>query len=78
MTSIKEEQVEQKLDTVSQASSIDQEKGGSFEKPFVKSEAEKRFVRKITFTVMPFVAWILMLQVHSGAQSKKPWLTFVS
>ena len=43
--------------------SVDQEKGGGFQQPFVKSEAEKRLVRKITFTIMPLVCWIIIVQV---------------
>ena len=42
---------------------VDTEKGNGFREPFVKSEAEKKLVRKIAFTLMPFVCWILMLQV---------------
>ncbi|KAI8148208.1 major facilitator superfamily domain-containing protein [Fennellomyces sp. T-0311] len=46
---------------------MDMEKGNGFQKPFVKSEAEKKLVRKISFTLIPFVAWILMLQFADKA-----------
>ncbi|KAI7859540.1 major facilitator superfamily domain-containing protein [Circinella umbellata] len=47
--------------------SVDQEKGGGFQQPFVKSEAEKRLVRKITFTIMPLVCWIIIVQFADKA-----------
>ncbi|KAG2218807.1 hypothetical protein INT45_005454 [Circinella minor] len=46
---------------------LDTEKGNGFREPFVKSEAEKKLVRKIAFTLMPFVCWILMLQFADKA-----------
>ena len=49
-------------DTTSVAS-VDHEKGEGFQQQFVKSEAEKRLVRKITFTIMPLVCWIIIVQV---------------
>jgi hypothetical protein len=36
---------------------------GSKDVPFVKSEAEKRLVRKINYTLMPFVGAIIFIQV---------------
>ncbi|KAI9499362.1 major facilitator superfamily domain-containing protein [Zychaea mexicana] len=45
----------------------DEEKAKGFRKPYVKSEAEKKLVRKIACTLMPFVAWILMLQFADKA-----------
>ena len=50
-------------ESVNGAGDTDTEKANSFQKPFVKSEAEKRLVKKIQFTLMPFVIWILILQV---------------
>ena len=47
----------------STASVADMEKGNGFQEPFVKSETEKKFVRKISYTLVPFVIGILMLQV---------------
>ena len=49
-------------DTTS-VTSVDQEKGEGFQQSFVKSEAEKRLVRKITFTIMPLICWIIIVQV---------------
>ncbi|KAG2224263.1 hypothetical protein INT45_000294 [Circinella minor] len=46
---------------------IDTEKANGFRKPFVKSEAEKKLVKKIQFTLMPFVCWILILQFADKA-----------
>ncbi|KAI8150315.1 major facilitator superfamily domain-containing protein [Fennellomyces sp. T-0311] len=45
----------------------DTEKGNGFQEPFVKSKAEKKLVRKIAFTLIPVVAWILMLQFADKA-----------
>ncbi|KAI9250906.1 major facilitator superfamily domain-containing protein [Phascolomyces articulosus] len=45
----------------------DPEKANGFREPFVKSSEEKKLVRKIQFTLMPFVCWILMLQFADKA-----------
>ncbi|KAI9246094.1 major facilitator superfamily domain-containing protein [Phascolomyces articulosus] len=47
--------------------SVDNEKGDGFQKPFVKSEAEERLVRKITYTIMPLVCWIIIVQFADKA-----------
>ncbi|KAI8148204.1 major facilitator superfamily domain-containing protein [Fennellomyces sp. T-0311] len=49
------------------AISLDQEKGAGFQQPFVKSEAEKKLVRKITYTIMPLVSWIIIVQFADKA-----------
>ena len=54
---------EMKNDAASVTSSVDQEQGEGFQQPFVKSEAEKKLVRKITYTIMPLVSWIIIVQV---------------
>ncbi|KAI8145665.1 major facilitator superfamily domain-containing protein [Fennellomyces sp. T-0311] len=47
--------------------SNDAEKANGFQQPFVKSDAEKTLVRKIALTLMPLIAWTLMLQFADKA-----------
>lgn len=39
--------------------------------PFVKSEAEKKLVRKLNWTFMPFVCLIIFVQVNIKRNCKK-------
>ncbi|CDH56181.1 mfs allantoate transporter [Lichtheimia corymbifera JMRC:FSU:9682] len=57
-----------KYDPESATSLSDPEKSSNkIQEPFVKSPEEKKLVRKITFTLMPFIAFVCMLQFADKA-----------
>lgn len=59
-----------KYDPESATSLSDPEKNSNkIQEPFVKSPEEKKLVRKITFTLMPFIAFVCMLQVADNKLS---------
>lgn len=58
-----------KSDSASATTTSDPEKNNNgFQQPYVKSPAEKALVRKITYTIMPLVSWIIIVQVFNRSR----------
>ena len=47
-----------------QVNNSDTEKGITFQTRYVKSKAEKKYLRKVNLAFIPLVTWIVMVQVH--------------